>query len=127
MVLNGLTRGQAHGAVATLGAKINLCEELLGRQATAGYPSADHHRQVFALLTLLTHLVANVPIVLLIGPMMLQELNAVFTKSSVLFEQFVSDLPAEIVTGSFDFLDRTQLDGSGSRWGSLSPVAASPF
>ena len=58
---------------------------------------------------------------------MLQKLNAVFTKSSVLFEQFVSDLPTEIVTGSFDFLDRTQLDGSGSRWGSIRHVAAIPF
>src|SRR5690606_14977042 len=101
--LQSLARGDAERAIADFVAQVEFSEQLLAGQLAAGDGGADHEHVGLAVSA------AVVSIVLLVGAVVLEELNAALAEEVVAVDKLFGDFAAEIVAGGLEALDGAEL------------------
>ena len=110
--LQALAGGDPQRGVAHLVAQVELGQQLLAGQLAAGNLGADHERVGLGRLALAALDAAGGPrvaIVLLIGAVVLQQLDAGLAEEVVAVAQLLADIAAQVVALDLEDFDRTEL------------------
>ena len=114
--LQRLPRGNPQGAVTELIAQIQMPEQLRRGQLATGDPDPHHE----AVLTLALHAArwagSLVTIVLLIDPVMLQQLDTSLAEIRLAVHQFLRDRARQVVAFGLHPLDRASFVFAGHRY-----------
>ena len=116
--LQPLTAGDAQRGVADFVAQIQFGQKLIARQFAAGNPGADHERIGFGRLSFVPldpSGGARVAVVLLVGAVVFQELDAGFAERIGVAGKLFGNGSAQIVTFELESLNRTWLGFVGHR------------
>ena len=108
--LQALAAGDAQRGVADFVAQIELGQQLLAGQLAAGNLGADHERVGLGALALVLRAAAGprVAVVLLVGAVMLQQLDAGLAEKVVRVAQLRADIAAQVVALDLEDFDRAE-------------------
>ena len=114
MVLNALSGCQPHGAVGQFVSQIDLGQHLGCGELAARNARPHHKRDLAGALGPLLRL-ALLAVILLVGAMILEQLNTSLAEAGGAVDEFLGNVAGEIVAGDFGQFDGTRLGGGGLR------------
>jgi hypothetical protein len=104
--------------VAQLVAHVDRREQLLGRELSTGHAGADHERNLPLALLAIDGL-AGLTVVLLVGAVVLEQLDGGLAEPRRPVGEFLGDVAGEVVARDFGQLDGRGLGGGGGRGNGL--------
>ena len=107
VVLDRLPRREPDRAVAHLVAQVDRREQLVGRELSARHAGANHERDI-ALALLPIDGLAGLAVVLLVGAVVLEQLDRGLAEAGSAVGQLLGDVSSQVVAG-----DLGQFDGGG--------------